>query len=278
MHYAVPLPRNYNGLVNFMGELWVVGGVANREQPTSAASWRDTSVTVPLNTVHIWTPSTGVWRDGPAMNTKRPRPFPGGPAVVVASGRIWSLAGGHDDARRETVESIGPGEVAWRQEPSLPMPVLSGGEEPPRWCNGATATVLDSTIYMCAEAGFISLDTSVLGGSWLVTLPQHPTAHGTPPGELGQPLSACVVEHSGEVWVLGGAGRNVGDTHIFTPGGGWRVGPSMPTPQAWAAAASHGGHLYVLSGGHKMEFHPDPFAGWGGGSTHYDDRCYRLLV
>jgi hypothetical protein len=25
------------------------------------------------------------------------------------------------------------------------------------------------------------------------------------------------------------------------------------------------------------QFHPNPFGGWGGGATHYDDRCYRLI-
>lgn len=96
---------------------------------------------------------------------------------------------------------------------------------------------------------------------------------------MGQPLFACVVAHENEIWVLVGAGRTVGDTYIYAPGStyGWRGGPAMPTPQAWAAASSHGGDLYLLSGGHKMEFHPNSFEGWGGGATHYDDRCWRLL-
>jgi hypothetical protein len=56
-----------------------------------------------------------------------------------------------------------------------------------------------------------------------------------------------------------------------------RAVPSMRTAQAWASAASHAGRLYVLSGGHKMQFHPDPMAGWGGRATHYDDRCWGLI-
>ena len=186
-----------------------------------------------------------------------------------------------DTHGRETVESIGAGETQWRLETSLPLPVLRHENEW-SWAAGGTASVLDDVIYLCAEGGFISLDSRVPKAEWDTSLPQHPTAHGAAPD--GQPMCACVVGHKGEVWVLGGAGRTAGDTYVYTPPGagggaaaGWRAGPAMPTAQAWAGASSHAGRLYMLSGGHKMQFHPDPFAGWGGGATHYDDRCWRLI-
>lgn len=50
----------------------------------------------------------------------------------------------------------------------------------------------------------------------------------------------------------------------------------MPTPQAWGGSWSIGGRLYLLSGGHKMQYHPDPWEGLKGAATHYDDRCWRL--
>jgi hypothetical protein len=276
----MPLPRMYNGLVNFNGEIWAIGGHANREQPTSARGWRDSlNVTECLVTGHIFNPTTHGWRDAPDLNVRRPRPFPGGPCVVVASGRIWALATGRDSNGRETVESIGDGETRWRMEGSLPRTVLQHDNEW-SWAAGGVATVLGDVIYLCAHGGFISLDTSGADLEWNTSLAQHPTSAAAEPN--GQPMCACVVGHKAEVWVLGGAGRTSGDTHIFTPAaeggqGSWRVGPSMPTAQAWAGAASHAGHLYVLSGGHKMQFHPDPMAGWGGGATHYDNRCWRLI-
>ena len=125
------------------------------------ANWRPVCVaslgrTQPLITGHIFNPMKKAWRDAPSLNVrrrtpcgphlaaweehawpaanltpavfsaqvKRPRPFPGGPAVVVASGRIWAVATGMDAHGRETVESIGPGEGSWRLEGSLPPPVL----------------------------------------------------------------------------------------------------------------------------------------------------------
>ena len=277
----MPLPRMYNGLVNFNGEIWAIGGHANREQPTSARGWRDSiNVTECLVTGHIFNPTaTEAWRDAPDLNVKRPRPFPGGPCVVVACGRIWAIATGRDSSGRETVESIGVGEAGWRMERSLPPSVLHHDNEW-SWAAGGVATVVGDVIYLCAQGGFISLDTSAPQGEleWNTSLRQHPTSTAAEPN--GQPLCACVVGHKAEVWVLGGAGRTLGDTHIFTPAvgegkGSWRVGPPMPTAQAWAGAASHAGHLYVLSGGHKMQYHPDPMA--GSGATHYDDRCWRLI-
>ena len=273
----MPSPRNYNGLVSFHGELWVVGGVANLELPDVARCWRDSSVTQPLRSVLIYNPQKDEWRDGPTLQHCSPRPYPGGPTVVVAGGRIWALATGRaiEDGTPsvETVESIGVGETEWRQE--APLPIKSGAG---RWCSGAAACCVEDVIYICAEAGFLALD--IRTGVYDTEIPQHPYAEDptqdrslTPLG----PLSAAVTAHRNEVWVLGGAGIKHRDCYIYSPKTrSWRAGPALPTPQAWGGSWSVGGSLYLLSGGHKMKYHPNPFAGEGGAATHYDDRCWKL--
>ncbi len=272
----MPSPRNYNGLVSFQGELWVVGGVSNLERPHVPECWRDSSVTQPLSSVLIYSRHNDHWRDGPSMRHCSPRPYSGGPVVVVSGGRIWALATGwtgEPGTSAETVESIGVGETEWRQE--APLPTTSGGG---MWCSGAAGCCVDDVIYVCAEPGFVALDTRT--GTYDTSLPQHPYAEDptqdrglTPRG----PLSAAVTAHHSEVWVLGGAGIKHCDCYIYNPKArGWRAGPALPTPQAWAGSWSVGGSLYLLSGGHKMKYHPNPFAGEGGAATHYDDRCWKL--
>eukprot|EP01047_Picozoa_sp_COSAG01_P063057 COSAG01_NODE_8114_length_2915_cov_11.112216_2_plen_126_part_00 len=68
-------------------------------------------------------------------------------------------------------------------------------------------------------------------------------------------LAACCIAAWYDLRVHG-AEATLDDQTKTTAGGGggsWRVGPPMPTPQAWAGAWSHAGILYVLSGGHKMK-------------------------
>ena len=136
-------------------------------------------------------------------------------------------------------------------------------------------------------------------GEWLTELPPHPQA-----GQEMQPngpLSATLCAHEEEVWVLGGAGIKSSASYIYSPSSGaWRGGPDTPTPQAWGGSWSAGGRLCkcffcarsqavvlrhkdcrvadLLSGGHKMQMHPDPFEGFGGAATHYDDRCWVLTT
>ena len=204
---VMPSPRNYNGLVAFHQELWLVGGVANEEQPQSARGWRDSAITTPLKSVLVYNPRADHWRDGPSLQHSSPRPYPGGPIVVVAGGRIWAFATGwtgEPGASDETVESIGANESEWLQEAPLPASTTSG-----LWCSGGAGCVIgDRHVFICAEAGFLTLDTHT--GAYDSALPAHPSAGG---GELtpNGPLSATVCAHKGEVWVLGGAGIKAPD-------------------------------------------------------------------
>ena len=126
---------------------------------------------------------------------------------------------------------------------------------------GAAGCCIKGTIYILAEAGFAAIDTVASNPFWDSSIPQHPMF-----GTDDAPLSAGVVAHNGEVWVLGGAGLPHGKTWIYSPvNRSWRTGPELPTPQAWFGAVSAEGVLYVLSGGHKMQFHPNP---WGVGRSN----------
>ena len=84
--------------------------MANEEQPQSAQGWRDSAITTPLKSTLVYNPQTDTWRDGASLQHSSPRPYPGGPIVVVAGGRIWAFATGwsrEPGTSQETVESIG---------------------------------------------------------------------------------------------------------------------------------------------------------------------------
>ena len=62
----------------------------------------------------------GSWREGPSLNVARIECL-----TLSLAGRLWTFGGASDSAGGEsydTVESIGPGETAWRVE-STRMPV-----------------------------------------------------------------------------------------------------------------------------------------------------------
>ena len=47
----------------------------------------------------------------------------------------------------------------------------------------------------------------------------------------------------------------------------WHPGPNLPTEQAWAAAVTAGGRLYIVAGAHLSRQH---------GAIVFDDRTYVL--
>ena len=62
-----------------------------------------------------------------------------------------------------------PNESEWRQEAPLPASTVSG-----LWCSGAAGCVIDDRfVFICAEAGFLKLDTRT--GVYESSLPAHPS-------------------------------------------------------------------------------------------------------
>ena len=226
------IPRRYNGIAELDSRVWVVGGetrTAGREGEGQA-----------LYLVDIYDPASHCWHAGPALNDVRTDPF-----VVSCNGRIYAIGGAAHNSgpKLSTVESIGSGESAWRFETPLPEPTRQGH-----------ACVLEGVIYCASIDGVFAFD--VASGCWDDDLPQ--------PGSIGQgPLAAA---YRGEVWLIGGFGDR--RCRCYNPDTRtWRLGPDLPTEQAWGAAIVYEGQLFVTGGAHASPMHD---------AVVFDDRSYRL--
>ncbi len=226
------MPRRYNGIAALEERVWIVGGEArfgSRGGPQQA-----------LYLVDIYDPASDSWEPGPSLNHVRTDPF-----VVTCEGRIWAIGGARHNGgpKLDSVESIGPGESAWREETPLPQPTRQGH-----------ACALDGVIYCFSIDGAFAYDTQ--SGRWDEQLPQ--------PGEIGQgPLAAA---WQGEVWLIGG----YRDQRIrcYNPATRtWRPGPDLPVEQAWAAAAVLDDRLYIVGGAHYSQPHE---------AIVFDDRTFVL--
>ena len=226
------IPRRYNGIAELDGRIWVIGGetrIPGRKGEGQV-----------LFTVDIYDPASGTWIGGPSLNVARTDPF-----VLTHGGRIYAIGGAAHDSgpRLDSVESIGPGERAWRLETPLNEPTRQGH-----------ACVLDGIIYCCSIDGVFAFDTA--SGQWDEDFPQ--------PGTIGQgPLAAA---YRGELWLMGG----YEDQRIrcYNPGTRtWRAGPDLPTEQSWGAATVMNGQLIIVGGAHYSTEHE---------VVVFDDRTYVL--
>jgi hypothetical protein len=228
----MPLPRCYGGIAELDGRLWIVGGAANRRVPDDPDGPREA-----LADVLSYDREGRSWRVEPSLTHARLEVV-----VAVAAGRIWAF-GGSDRAHLDVVESIGPGETAWRAEEPLPHPL-----------NQADACVLDDVVYIMNQVAFLAFDATT--GEWNLDLPQLATS----------PQAAQVAAHRGEVWVMGGSRRR--DTNIYNPvANTWRRGPDLPCDNSWGAAVDVGGTLIVAGGAHYSERHR---------TFLFDDRTWAL--
>ncbi len=229
-------PRRYNGIAVLDGRIWIVGGEGKLQDLEDPNGER-----VTVDVVDIYDPASGTWTSGPPLNTVRTDPF-----VMVANGRIWAIGGACDPKTAlSTVESIAPGETAWRFETPLPRPTRQGG-----------SCALNGVLYCVSKDGFFAFDTAT--NKWDEDLPQ-----------LTESLQApLVAAFAGEVWVMGGYLARA--TYRYAPGERkWRPGPRLPTEQSWGAAAVLGDQLFITGGAHWSEVHQ---------TVVFDDRTYVLRL
>ena len=228
----MPEPRRYCGVAELDGCVWIVGG------ETRHPHWSGEGQV--LYTVLIYNPRSRSWQPGPSLHTARTDPF-----VVHCSGRIYAVGGAAHNSgpKLDSVESIGPGEDAWRTETALPEPTRQGH-----------GCALDGTIYCASIDGFYAYDVNA--GQWDNDLPQ--------PGPIGQaPLLAA---WRGEVWLMGGFGDD--GIRCYSPHTrSWRSGPDLPTEQAWGAASVLNGQLVLTGGAHTIPLRDN---------VVFDDRTYVL--
>lgn len=227
------IPRRYNGIAALEDRVWVIGGetrTAGREGEGQA-----------LYLVDIYDPTSDTWAAGPALNDVRTDPF-----VVTCGDRIYAIGGAAHNSgpKLDTVESIGPGETAWRFEAPLPEPTRQGH-----------GCALDGVVYCCSDDGVFAFDTST--GRWIEDLPQ-------PPGPLSNGILAAAFQ--GEMWLMGGFDYDA--VWCYNPQTRtWRSGPDLPTPQSWGAAIVVDDELFVICGAHGATPHE---------GVIYDDRTFVL--
>ena len=267
----MPERRTYHGLATIDGELWFCGGADGEEGHTGSPHEGGPANRIPRDTVFILNPATRQWREGPPLNTARIEC-----TSLAVNGRIYTFGGASHSAGGTTyasVESIAPGEDAWRIEPAeMPVGLKQFG-----------GCVLDGKVYLVggvlehdtgfvsdhsprpSNQGFLCFDPAT--GDW-----EHGGATGLPEGGLAPhpaPTQApCVAAFEGKVWHIAGnpaSGFTIGmgspsPVWSYEPAANaWALEKNFPTQRAWGAAAAFDGRLYCLSGSNGMGFDPRVF-------------------
>jgi hypothetical protein len=229
----MPFPLCYNGLAVLNQTIWVVGGSANLNEPDNPDGKR-----LPLDTVHFYDLATDTWTQAPSLNIARNEP-----TVLAAAGRLYAIGGSSPDGPVASVESIAPGETAWRFETPIGVPF-----------NQAAGCVLDGILYCINKAGFFAYDP--VTAAWDNDLPQLKTS----------PQAALVAAYRDKIWVMGGSRLKA--SHRYNPASRqWLPAPDLPTDQSWGAAHALGDRLIIAGGAHWSETHQ---------TYIYEDRSFLL--
>jgi len=168
---------------------------------------------------------------GPRLGTARQEC-----AGATLGGRVYAFGWSR------TVESIAPGEAAWRTEEAECPVVMGGGGGMAGQFNGC---VLDGVAYFAGPFGLLSFSPEA---GWDATLPPSPSKGACP----------LVAAHDGEVWVISGFFHDpapgkmcelVTKAYSFDPASKlWTKRPDLPSCEAWGAGASVGGTLFAIGG------------------------------
>ena len=203
-------PRIYCATVAFAGKVWVIGGDKLHADGQRRAS----------ADVEMFDPGNGALTRGPDLPQTLSAPL-----ALVAGERLYVM-GANTRTERGHLFSLGYHENEWRREaPALAhMWALAGAS-------------LDGKLYVCIPStGLTVFDPGT--DLWEII-----------PGQT-QPRSPQVAAWRGEIWIMGG--RDITDqaeTRIFNPATRtWRIGPALPRPLAWGAAAVIDDQLFVTGG------------------------------
>jgi hypothetical protein len=210
--------RAYPGVAVLEGRLWLVGG--------------DTGGRRGSDQVEIYDPRTGRIERGPSLQVKRTESM-----VHTVNGRIYAICGADEKGGViGAIESIGPGETAWRIEAPAPFPLRE-----------TTGCVVGNQVYICVpEHGLVRYDPAT--GAWDTKLPPMPKK---------APWGNMTVHHNGEIWVMGGwSSTNPRETYCYSLASqSWRLGPLLPTELSWGAACDWNGHIFIAGGAYGSRPH-----------------------
>ncbi len=204
--------RIYCATAAFEKQVWVIGGDVIEPDGTRYA----------VTTVERYDPRTGAVTRGPEPRLARPMPL-----ALAAAGRLYVMGNAKGEYDKPgKMESLGPGETAWRPEPDGPagMGPLAG-------------TVLDDRLYV------------LVPGKGLATY-DPATKQWTVLDSPAKPRSCQMAAWRGEIWMMGGRDiDNLAETRIYNPRTrAWRLGPALPIPLSWGAAEVVAGSLVIAGG------------------------------
>lgn len=209
---TLPHPLVHCGTSHVGGHLVVVGG-----DRIDAASKRHEQAAV-----FFVNPATGDVTEGPPLAWPRPMPI-----ALHVNGRVY-VAGNPQGAADEPgrLESLGPGEQSWRQEPDGPA-----GFGPLAGC------LLGDEIFLAVPHKYLAVFNTQTATWRTVAVPRPPR-------------SCQMAGYRDEVWLLGGRGvRDGREVQILNPATGqWRRGPDLPRELVWGCAAVVDGRLMVAGG------------------------------
>jgi hypothetical protein len=204
--------RIYTATAAFEGQVWVIGGDVIEANGDRHA----------VTTVERCDPRTGRVTMGPPCIIARPMPV-----AMAAGGRLYVMGNARGEYDKPgTMESLGPGETAWRREPDGPvgMGPLAGA-------------AFDGKLYVVIpKTGIAAFDTA--SRQWAIV--PSPTI----------PRSCQMAAYRGELWLMGGRDTADGaETRIYHPRSRtWRMGPPLPRALSWGAAATVNDRLIVTGG------------------------------
>lgn len=224
--------RIYCATAAFDGAVWVIGGDLVTADGKRTATAR----------VQRVDPARGAVTEGVPLTVARPMPL-----ALESGGRLYVVGGAAGELDKPgKVESIGPGETAWRPEPDGPAGM-----------NALAGAALGAKLFIVVpKKGLAVFDTA--SRRWdIVTMPVVPR-------------SCQMTAYRGEIWMMGGVDvKDPRQTLVYDPATGrFRAGPPMPATLSWGAAAVVNGRLLVTGG-----------AGLRSATDHtyvYNDRTFQL--
>lgn len=224
--------RIYCATAAFDGAIWVVGG--DIVEPDGKRT--------PTTLVQRIDPRSGAVTPGVPLTAARPMPI-----ALEAGGRLYVVGNPAGEFQNPgKIESIGRGEVAWRQEP-----------DGPEGMSAIVGVAMGAKLYVVVpRKGLAVYDTEAR--RWeLIVLPSVPR-------------SCQMAGYRGEIWMMGGVDiQDPRQTLIYNPATGKiRSGPPLPVTISWGAAAVVN-HQLIITGG----------AGLRGATDHtyvYNDRTFVL--
>jgi N-acetylneuraminic acid mutarotase len=230
-----PVEMNHFQAVTYGGEIYVIGAFKGSYPHET-----------PLPNIYIYSPKTGVWRQGPAIPAERLR---GSTGTVVYNDKIYLVCGitdGHYDGHVAWLDEYDPKKNTWKQMADAPRPR-----------DHFQATVADGKLYVAGGR----LSTARIGQVLETTIPEVdvydfkqgswttlPATSNLPTQRAG----STAVTQGGKVWIIGGETQQLqahNEAETLDPKTNrWTTGPKLKQGRHGTQAVVYKGMIYIVAG------------------------------